>query len=146
MTRLEFKEATKKCFKDYGFVIRQNKFFLELEDIVMLVKLYKSGFGDYYYLDWNCAIREIHKGENLLLLSEFKYDLFLFPRFCIAKGRAFEIHYEYLEKEKYISVLERLIPIHCDPIINGGISYLKKYEDQFHFQNGAKEYLANWKL
>jgi hypothetical protein len=140
MTKDEFKKTTVKCFLEYGFLKYGKNIIRELKDIFIEIKLFKSNYGDYYYIHTYVWFKEIHPDISLNPLPQ-DYDMQMPIRFCINEKKAFEIHYLELSIDEYINMLKPQIEKHLNPIINDEIKYLKSF-NKYYFSEKVREILG----
>ena len=71
MTKQDFLKQIWLFFKQYGFVKHGNHFYLDCEnDFVCVAGLYKSNYGNYYYMEYGFAIKSINPRMPCTKFSE----------------------------------------------------------------------------
>jgi len=152
MTKQEFKNVTKDCFKNYGFRLKNNHFFLDLDELIIVVDLMKSNFGEYYYINFNFRIHALHENEPYFggsLIANYKnFELIGDPHLHIFLTTNPELHYEGLSANEYKEALNAFLVRYFGPIKEKGLKYIKTFVDNkkyvnYVFTEQAKEFLRN---
>jgi len=153
MTKQEFKNVTKDCFKNYGFIINKNTFLLDLPELIFAVFLDKSNFGEYYYINFNFSIKQLHseigdiknagKWDNLDLAGHSRFTIF-----PADSPHYYQLHYENLCAIEYKEALSAFLATFFEPVKKHGLKHMKTFLDSKDYifipTEQAKEFLQNY--
>ena len=140
MTKELFLKTIGTLLKKYGFIRKGQHYYLNCEnDISCVIGLQKSGFGDYYYMEYGFAIQSLNPKMPYPKFSELNINC---GRIMIGQHEA--IHYENICDRDLENELNHILPIFIDSGKKGVHSILKNYRDNICYIIGAKtaEYLG----
>ncbi len=121
MTKGDFLKLARELFKGEGFQIcKRTKFFLELKDINLYVEMQHSSYDEFYYINYNICIKELHD-TSVLLDDTSVYEFVALPRF----GGIIEWKYKSISSNDASILFKKFIVEFIQPFKTLGLEHLK---------------------
>jgi len=134
MVKKEFIDFISKLIKSYGFEKNKSNFYFDFEnDIVAVIGLEKSNFGEYYYIEYGFVFKSINK--HLPYPKYFEANIRC-RRIKYLDSTA--IKYELINKEELLKILNAEIIM----IKEVGIQGTKNIIDTYILTKSTKKYIA----
>lgn len=122
MEKKEVLTISKSYFKSLGFqTLKKNKYYFESDDLILRVWVDHSDFGEYFYIDYSIRLKALHIGE---VFDDYDWDIG--GRLIFNRNKCFEVEYSSLNQDDYLKTLKELSEKQIVPIMQNGISFIKK--------------------
>lgn len=122
MDSLQFKRIFKKCMIENGFDLKNNKCYLQSEQLIAIIQTQKSNFSNGFYVNYGFLVKEIH--VNMDCFNIHLCDVV--GRFKINGKDEYEL--SSLTSEMLIESLNTNVNNIIFPVVNSGIiKYFELY-------------------
>lgn len=140
MDKKQFNKITKEIYLQYGFIQKNGKFILQLQDVNIVVLF--SSYRNVKYFNYYFSINELHDSNVPI---EKRYDTLVEIKMehnQSAQGyHKHEILFEQYSEEEYKTLLSNMIHLYFDAYKENAIQYLKNNAYNMCLSQKAKEYL-----
>jgi len=119
MTKNEILKIINNAFKQYGFQIKRNKYYLNLNKVFIIARIV-SMHGS-YLLEYNFSIKAIHDDSERTGDMFSGYDLFALPYFFHKNG---EKYLDDMPKETFAEDINEMLHRYFDPFKINPLKYI----------------------
>lgn len=142
MEKKEFKQILQSALNDAGLAYVKKNFYYNDENMIIMVNIQKSNYGNSYYINYGFCVKEINNISNPHI-SECDI-MGRFVNYGDGK-KAYDFELEKLSREQFIQSLDKNIYDFIFPVQKYGIcKYFELYpRDIVAAKSRLRDYIAN---
>ena len=149
MDKKEFIKVVNKVFINYGFKKIKNKFFLDLDDVLICSKVSGTPYGE-TYLGFVFKIKILHQdeGEEKEFESMDYYEDFdSLETHCLienyTEGRKINIKFEPMTEEICFDELTKLVHRYFDPFRENAMKHIERGYSEIRYLDGNEKFVLH---